>query len=141
MIRLTWLRDAPRPRTDVGVENASQPPRPRQMTEPSIDEVVQRAGGKFMVVTLAARRARALKEYFNGHTLPNEVPPQVQIGSSHPLSIALEEVASGRITAGAVSRAEFEEYRRALEQARLAAFTSMPEPKAIDPGSPGDIQV
>lgn len=109
------------------------------MTEPSIDVVVQRAGGKFMAVTLSARRARVLKEYFNGHTLPDEVPPRVQVGSPHPLSIALEEVASGSITASAVSRAELEEHRRALEQARLASFARVHEvddPVATPPTTP-----
>jgi len=77
------------------------------LTVPSVDVVVDRAGGKFMAVTLAARRARQLGSYFAGHTLPDEVPPRVPPRSKHPLSIALDEVVSGTIVSRPVSREEF----------------------------------
>lgn len=90
------------------VESAVNPTHPStELTKPSVDAVVAVAGGKFMAVTLAARRARALGEYFAGHTLPNEVPPQVPARSMHPLSIALDEVVDGKIVSRPVSRAEY----------------------------------
>jgi len=76
------------------------------LTVPSVDVVIDRAGGKFMAVTLAARRARQLGSYFAGHTLPDEVPPRVPPRSKHPLSIALDEVVSGTIVSRPVSREE-----------------------------------
>jgi len=44
--------------------------------------------GKYVLTNLAARRARQLKD---------GAPPLVRIESSHPLSIALEEIAAGKI--------------------------------------------
>jgi DNA-directed RNA polymerase omega subunit len=95
-----------------------------ELTTPSVDVVVAAAGGKFMAVMLAARRARALGEYFANHVLPNEVPPQVPARSKHPLSIALDEVADGKIIPRPVSRAEFIAGKHA--QAYLDSSTSAP---------------
>jgi DNA-directed RNA polymerase subunit omega len=44
--------------------------------------------GKFVLTNLAAKRARQIKE---------GAPPLVRIDSSHPLSIALAEIAAGKI--------------------------------------------
>lgn len=44
--------------------------------------------GKFVLANLAAKRAKQIKE---------GAPPLVRIDSSHPLSIALEEIAQGKI--------------------------------------------
>ena len=54
---------------------------------------------KFTLVTLAARRAREINDYYNqlGEGLGNIVPPQVTSVSRKPLSIALEEVAAAKI--------------------------------------------
>ena len=55
---------------------------------------------KFTLVTLAAKRARQINDYFNqlGEGLGAIVPPQVTSVSRKPLSIAFEEIAAGKIT-------------------------------------------
>ena len=52
------------------------------------------------MVTLAAKRGRQINSYFNQLTdgLGTIVPPQVPSTSRKPLSIALEEIAEGKIT-------------------------------------------
>ena len=54
---------------------------------------------KFTLVTLAAMRAREINDYYNqlGEGLGRIVPPQVTSVSRKPLSIALEEIARGKI--------------------------------------------
>jgi len=112
------------------VEPNAHPANPSTaLTVPSVDVVVEVAGGKFMAVTLAARRARQLGSYFAGHTLPNEVPPQVPARSKHPLSIALDEVVGGKILPHHMSRAEF-------LAARDAASAPPPAPEET-PTAPG----
>lgn len=69
------------------------------LTEPSVDVVIRRSGGKFMAVRLAASRARALGEYLTGSLGNDSIPPQVQTTTSNPLSIALEEIARGKVEA------------------------------------------
>src|SRR6476660_5859466 len=69
------------------------------MMNPRIEELLERAGSKFSLVTLGAKRARQINSYFNqlGEGLGAIVPPQVTSVSRKPLSIALEEVAAGKI--------------------------------------------
>src|SRR5690606_21958566 len=54
---------------------------------------------KFSLVTLSALRARQINAYFNqlGEGLGTVVPPQVTSVARKPLSIAFEEIASGKI--------------------------------------------
>jgi DNA-directed RNA polymerase subunit omega len=58
-----------------------------------------RVDSKFTLVTLASMRAREINDYYNqlGEGLGRIVPPQVTSVSRKPLSIALEEVAAGKI--------------------------------------------
>jgi len=69
------------------------------MMNPSIEELLERAGSKFSLVTLSALRARQINAYFNqlGEGLGTVVPPQVTSVARKPLSIAFEEIASGKI--------------------------------------------
>ncbi len=71
------------------------------MMEPPIEELLDRVDSKFTLVTLSARRGRQINSYFNqlGEGLGTIVPPQVSSQSRKPLSIALEEVAAGKIVA------------------------------------------
>ncbi len=55
---------------------------------PSPDILNEVEYGKFILTNLAAKRARQIKE---------GAPPLVRIDSSHPLSIALAEIAAGKI--------------------------------------------
>jgi DNA-directed RNA polymerase subunit omega len=69
------------------------------MMNPSIEELFDRAGSKFSLVTLSAMRARQINAYFNqlGEGLGSIVPPQVTSVARKPLSIAFEEIASDKI--------------------------------------------
>ena len=76
------------------------PDRHPTMTEPPIETLLSRVDSKFTLVSLAASRGRQINSYFNqlGEGLGTIVPPQVTSVSRKPLSIALEEVAAGKIT-------------------------------------------
>ena len=76
------------------------PDRHPTMTEPPIESLLGRVDSKFTLVSLAASRGRQINSYFNqlGEGLGTIVPPQVTSVSRKPLSIALEEVAAGKIT-------------------------------------------
>ena len=65
-----------------------------------IDDVLEKAGGRFNLVVLAARRARQINAYFNqlGEGIGHYVPPQVHSLSRKPLTIALEEIADGKVS-------------------------------------------
>ncbi len=69
------------------------------MMNPRIEELLDRAGSKFSVVTLGAKRARQINSYFGqlGEGLGAIIPPQVTSVARKPLSIAFEEIAAGKI--------------------------------------------
>jgi len=74
------------------------------MIEPQVEGLLDRAGSKFRLVTLGARRARQINSYFGqlGDGIGSNVPPQVTSVSRKPLTIAFEEIAADKIVAGAV---------------------------------------
>lgn len=69
------------------------------MMNPAIEGLLDRAGSKFRLVTLGAKRARQINSYFNqlGEGLGSIIPPQVTSVARKPLSIAFEEVSAGKI--------------------------------------------
>jgi len=70
------------------------------LIEPTIDQLLERVDSKYTLVTLAARRAREINSYYSqlGEGRGEFVPPLVETGfSNKPLSIALEEIAEGKI--------------------------------------------
>ena len=69
------------------------------LMEPRIESLLGCEPSKFTLVTLAARRAREINDYYNqlGEGLGKIVPPQVTSVSRKPLSIALEEIEVGKI--------------------------------------------
>jgi DNA-directed RNA polymerase subunit omega len=69
------------------------------LTDPRIEQLLRRVDSKFTLVTLSAMRAREINDYYNqlGEGLGRIVPPQVTSVSRKPLSIALEEIAVGKI--------------------------------------------
>ena len=71
------------------------------MMTPAIEDLLERTESKFILVTLAALRSREITNYFGQLSggIGASVPPQVVSTSSKPLSIALEEVAAGKIEA------------------------------------------
>ena len=70
------------------------------MIEPKIDDLLAAVDSKYTLVTLAARRAREINSYYTqlGEGRGEFVPPLVDTGiHNKPLSIALEEIAQGKI--------------------------------------------
>ena len=63
------------------------------MIEPKIDDLLAHVDSKYSLVILAAKRAREINGEF--------VPPLVERGGlrNKPLSLALEEIAEGKISA------------------------------------------
>jgi len=70
------------------------------MMDPPIEILMDKVHSRFALVTVSARRARQINSYFNqlGEGLGAIVPPQVASVSRKPLSIALEEIVSEKIT-------------------------------------------
>jgi DNA-directed RNA polymerase subunit omega len=91
-------------------ELLQMPDRHPTMMEPPVEELLNRVDSKFTLVSLAALRGRQINSYFNqlGEGLGTIVPPQVTSVSRKPLSIALEEIAAGKIT---YSRPEAEQQK------------------------------
>jgi len=71
------------------------------MMNPPIEELLEKAGSKFRLVTLSSRRSREITEYVGQlkDGLGTVVPPQVTSTAARPLSIAFEEIAAGKIVA------------------------------------------
>jgi DNA-directed RNA polymerase subunit omega len=75
------------------------PERRASLMEPRMEDLLGHVDSKFTLVTLSARRAREINDYYNqlGEGLGKIVPPQVTSVSRKPLSIALEEIEAGKI--------------------------------------------
>ncbi len=58
------------------------------MIKPPLEELLEQVESKYALVLVAAKRARQLKE---------GVLPLVDIDSTNPVSIALEEIATGKV--------------------------------------------
>lgn len=74
--------------------------RPPTMMFPPVEDLLDKVDSKFTLVALAARRGRQINSYYNGlgaEGLGHFVPPQVSSTSRKSLSIALEEIAAGKI--------------------------------------------
>ena len=71
------------------------------MMTPAIEDLLERTESKFILVTLAAMRSREITNYWGqlGGGIGAAIPPQVISTSSKPLSVALEEIAVGKIEA------------------------------------------
>ncbi len=71
------------------------------LMEPRMEGLLDQVGSKFTLVTLAAKRAREINDYYNqlGEGLGKIVPPQVTSVSRKPLTISMEEIEAGKIEA------------------------------------------
>lgn len=87
------------------------PDRRAALTNPRIESLLDHVDSKFTLVTLSAKRARQINEYYNqlGEGLGRIVPPQVTSVSRKPVSIALEEVDAGKIVAIPIEEATDDE--------------------------------
>jgi DNA-directed RNA polymerase subunit omega len=71
------------------------------LIQPRIDELLENVDSHYAAVIVAAKRARQINNYY--HTLGEGVfeefpPPMVETPSKNYLTIALEEVAQGKLT-------------------------------------------
>jgi len=69
------------------------------MINPPIEDVLVETQSRFTLVVLSSRRARQINAYYKqlGEGIGSYAPPQVQTLSRKPLSIALEEIAAGKV--------------------------------------------
>lgn len=70
------------------------------MIEPKIDDLLAQVDSKYTLVILAAKRARQINAYYSqlGEGLGEFVAPLVPSEPGRkPLSIALEEIAAGKV--------------------------------------------
>jgi DNA-directed RNA polymerase subunit omega len=76
-----------------------------------IDDLMDRMDSRFDLVHLAAKRAREINAYYAqlGEGLGQHVPPLVSTETNKPLSIALEEIAQGKIEGVEPSEAPIED--------------------------------
>jgi DNA-directed RNA polymerase subunit omega len=98
--------------------------RSSSLTEPAIEKLLDRVDSKFSLVTVSARRARQINQYFNqlgGEGLGSLVPPQVSSTSRKPLSIALEEIVADKIEIRKATEVAAERAAAAAAAAALAA--------------------
>ena len=69
------------------------------MMSPEVEGLMERAGSKFGLCTLASTRAREINAYFGqlNEGIGARIPPQVTSVARKPLSIAFEEIAADKI--------------------------------------------
>ena len=75
---------------------------PEGITNPPIDELLERAQSKYALVIIAAKRARQINAYYSqlGEGLLEYVGPLVETRvQEKPLSIALREIKDGLLSA------------------------------------------
>lgn len=97
------------------------------LVDPPIEPLLAAAeGSKFTLVAVAAMRARAINEYYNGLGQGHGalIPPQVNSLSNKSLSLAFEELYEGKLQVRRPTEEEKETERlelEALEQAQRDA--------------------
>ena len=70
------------------------------MIKPRVDKLMERTDSHYTAVVVAAKRARQLNSYYRAlgeGTYEEYTPPMVEIDSDNYLTIALEELAAGKI--------------------------------------------
>ena len=70
------------------------------VTNPSIDDLLTKTDSKYKLVLYSAKRARQINSYYHNlgeGTFDEFPPPMVDTISKNYLTIALEEVAAGKI--------------------------------------------
>lgn len=101
-------------------------PAPEGITNPPIDELLERTSSKYGLVIYAAKRARQINAYYSqlSEGLLEYVGPLVDTHvQEKPLSIALREIAGDKLTCEDVDPAELAAEEAAAAQARLDAVT------------------
>jgi DNA-directed RNA polymerase subunit omega len=91
---------APHSRVDLRLRVTAPVPAPEGITNPPIDELLDRTGSKYALVIVAAKRARQINAYYSqlGEGLLEYVGPMVETAPQEKaLSIALREINSDLI--------------------------------------------
>jgi len=68
---------------------------------PKIDDLLKKVDSKYTLTITAAKRARQINEYLNAirrQELTRARPPQIEAITNKPLSVALREIAQGKIS-------------------------------------------
>lgn len=102
---------------------------PLGITNPPIDELLERTSSKYALVIYAAKRARQINDYYNqlGDGILEYVGPLVEPGlQEKPLSIALREISEDKLVCEDVDPAELAAEQAAAEAA-LADGASVDE--------------
>ncbi len=88
----------------MSAERAGGLPRPGRYTgrviHPRIDELLEKADSRYALVIAAAKRARQINNYHHQlgeGTFEDVAPPLVESRSKNYLTMALEEIAEGKI--------------------------------------------
>ena len=71
------------------------------MNRPRIDDLLTKVDSKYALVTLASRRARQINNYYRSReegSIDDIPPPLVDTRSKNILTIAMEEIAAGKIS-------------------------------------------
>ena len=99
------------------------------MMTPQLETLLDKVDSKFSLVTLAARRARSLQDYYSrdGMVSNKIIPPQVP-SLRKPLSMGFEEIALDKIVR--VSAEEMAERHAAEEAARADAEAAFADEEA-----------
>lgn len=110
------------------------------LMEPRMEHLLAREPSKFTLVTLAARRAREINDYYNqlGAGLGKFVPPQVVSTSRKSLSIALEEIEEGKIVRAEPAEVETEAEEAAQAEAEATADSHAHEVAVFDAAGGAD---
>ena len=70
------------------------------MIKPRVDKLLERTDNHYAAVVVAAKRARQLNSYYRAlgeGSYEEYTPPMIETSSGNYLTIALEEVAQGKI--------------------------------------------
>lgn len=71
------------------------------MNKPRIDTLLEKVDSKYALVIMAAKRARQINNYYRAReegSIDDIPPPLVDTRSRNILTIALEEIAAGKIS-------------------------------------------
>ncbi len=106
----------------------------QSMMAPAIEHLLDRTRSKFSLVTLAAKRAREITEYFGNLKTSEVVGPTVETVSTKHLSVAFEEIAADKVRFVPKTieeiRAEIAEAQRLADEANALAAGETSETSA-----------
>ena len=94
------VRGAARPDANLDWQARPQSLRRNLLISPRVDRLMEHVDSPYASVVVAAKRARQINSYYHNlgeGTFEEFPPPMIDTGSKNYLTIALEEVAGGKI--------------------------------------------